>query len=149
MLQPTIYPPQDVDDRREDVRWTCTTTADRNGIGTNSRKMSCRAVAVARTVAAAAVLAVVGVPSIASADADADFARSKKCMSCHAIDEKRIGPPYKAVAAKYANDKGAEARLAKKIKEGGSGVWGVLVMPPNDVTTGEAQRLAHWVLMQR
>lgn len=97
------------------------------------------------------VLAVLAslVPINARADADADFARSKKCMSCHAIDEKRIGPPYKAVAAKYANDKDAEAKLAKKIREGGTGVWGVLVMPANDVTTAEAQRLAHWVLQQK
>jgi len=85
----------------------------------------------------------------ARADTDADFARAKKCMSCHAIDEKRIGPPFKAVAAKYANDKDAEAKLARKIREGGTGAWGVLVMPPNDVTPAEAQRLAHWVLMQK
>ena len=85
----------------------------------------------------------------AHADSDADFARSKKCMSCHAIDEKRIGPTFKAVAAKYANDKDAEARLARKIRDGGSGVWGGLVMPANDVTPTEAQRLAHWVLMQK
>ncbi len=85
----------------------------------------------------------------ARADADADLAKTKKCLGCHAVDEKRIGPPYKAVAAKYANDKDAEARLAKKIREGGSGVWGVLVMPPNDVSAAEARRLAHWVLERK
>jgi cytochrome c len=71
-------------------------------------------------------------------------------MSCHAIDQKLIGPSYRSVAARYAGDKDAEARLAKKIREGGSGVWGPLVMPENpDVSAAEAERLAHWVLMQK
>ena len=80
---------------------------------------------------------------------DADFARSKKCMNCHAVDRKVVGPAFKSVAARYANDPEAEARLAKKIMQGGSGSWGVVPMPSNDVTTAEARRLAHWVLMQK
>ena len=86
---------------------------------------------------------------VARAD-DADFARAKKCMNCHAIDEKRVGPPFKAVAARYANDAAAEEKLAKKIRQGGAGSWGVVPMPSNDdVTTDDAKRLARWVLMQK
>ena len=80
---------------------------------------------------------------------DGDLARAKKCLSCHAVDRKLVGPAYKDVAARYANDKDAEARLAKKIMEGGAGAWGVVPMPSNEVTKAEAQRLAHWVLMQK
>ena len=81
---------------------------------------------------------------------DADFAKSKKCMNCHALDEKRVGPPFKAVAARYANDQGAQERLAIKIREGGANAWGVVPMPANDeVSKADAQRLAHWVLMQK
>jgi cytochrome c len=96
-----------------------------------------------------AVAWLAGFPAVARAD-DADFAKSKKCMGCHAIDEKRVGPPFKAVAARYANDPGAEARLANKIRVGGSGAWGVVPMPANDqVSKPDAERLAHWVLMQK
>lgn len=87
--------------------------------------------------------------STARAD-DADFAKSKKCMVCHAIDEKRVGPPFKAIAARYANEPGAEARLTNKIRIGGSGAWGILPMPASDsVSDADAKRLAHWVLMQK
>jgi cytochrome c len=96
-----------------------------------------------------AVAVVAGLCGSAYAD-DADFAKSKKCMNCHALDEKRVGPPFKAVAARYANDPGAEERLAIKIREGGANVWGVVPMPANgEVSKAEAQRLAHWVLMQK
>ena len=85
--------------------------------------------------------------SVAGAD-DSDFARSKKCLNCHAIDTKLVGPAYRSVAARYAADRDAETRLVKKIREGGAGAWGVVPMPANDVTPAEAQRLARWVLMQ-
>jgi cytochrome c len=86
----------------------------------------------------------------AQAADDATLARTKKCMNCHAIDQKLVGPAFKSVASRYANDKDAEARLAKKIREGGSGSWGVVPMPTNaEVTPDEAKQLAHWVLMQK
>ena len=75
--------------------------------------------------------------------------RAKKCTNCHAIDQKVVGPAFKAVAARYAKDATAEDRLAKKIREGGEGAWGVVPMPSNDVTTAEARQLAHWVLQQK
>ena len=54
-----------------------------------------------------------------SAMASADLAKSKNCTACHAVDKKLIGPAYKDVAAKYANDKEAVAKLTKKVREGG------------------------------
>ena len=42
-----------------------------------------------------------------------------------------------------------EAKLAKKVREGGSGVWGTVPMPPNNVTPAEAKELATWVLAQK
>ena len=85
---------------------------------------------------------------VARAD-DADFAKSKKCLNCHAVDQKLVGPAFKAVAARYAADKEAEARLAKKIREGGAGAWGIVPMPANDLASAEATRLAKWVLQQK
>ena len=40
-------------------------------------------------------------------------------------------PAYVEVAAKYKGDKDAVAKLTKKVKEGGAGVWGQIPMPPN------------------
>ena len=53
------------------------------------------------------------------------------CTACHAVDKKVVGPAYNDVAAKYKGDAGAAAKLAAKVKAGGSGVWGQVPMPPN------------------
>ena len=53
------------------------------------------------------------------------------CAACHSVDKKIVGPAYQEVAAKYKGDAGAAAKLIKKVKEGGSGVWGPVPMPPN------------------
>jgi len=78
--------------------------------------------------------------------ASEDLAKSKGCLACHAVDKKLVGPGYKEVAAKYKGDKTAADKLAAKIKAGGSGVWGQVPMPPNNVTPDEAKKLAAWVL---
>ena len=61
------------------------------------------------------------------------------CLSCHQLTTKSIGPAYSAVADKYRNDATAAARLSNKIREGGSGVWGQVAMPPHPQLT-DAQR---------
>ena len=53
------------------------------------------------------------------------------CTACHANDKKIVGPAYQDVAAKYKGDAGAAAKLAAKVKAGGTGVWGQVPMPPN------------------
>jgi cytochrome c len=53
------------------------------------------------------------------------------CVACHANDKKVIGPAYVEVATKYKGDTGAAAKLATKVKNGGTGVWGQIPMPPN------------------
>jgi len=69
------------------------------------------------------------------------------CVACHAVDKKVIGPAYKEVAAKYKGDKDAVAKLTKKVKEGGSGVWGQIPMPPNvAIPTADITELVTWIL---
>jgi len=60
-------------------------------------------VAVAGAIAAGAVLAQSG----------ADVVKSK-CLGCHAVDQKKVGPSFKDIAAK----KGDAAALAAKLKDG-------------------------------
>ncbi|NBW77918.1 MAG: cytochrome C' [Betaproteobacteria bacterium] len=82
-----------------------------------------------------------------SAWADQALATSKNCLACHAIDRKVVGPAFKDVAAKYANDKTAADKMAYKIVKGGVGAWGAVPMPANpQVSEAESKRLASWVL---
>ena len=79
--------------------------------------------------------------------ASEDLFRKSNCMACHAIDQKRVGPSMKEVAAKYSGDAAAAAMLARKIREGGVGVWGQMPMPPQpQVSESDAKALAEYVL---
>jgi cytochrome c len=94
-----------------------------------------------------AVLFALGVLAAGNATASEKLAQSSGCMTCHAIDRKAIGPGYKEIAAKYRNDKGAEAKLVKKVKTGGSGVWGPAPMPPNaHVKEEDIKAIVAWIL---
>lgn len=85
-----------------------------------------------------------------SAMASADLAKAKNCMACHAVANKLVGPAYKDVAAKYAGQKDAEAKLVGKILKGGSGAWGAVPMPANpQVSEAEAKTLTKWILAQK
>lgn len=85
-----------------------------------------------------------------AARADEALANSKNCLACHQLDKKLVGPAYKDIAAKYRADSGAEAKLAKKVREGGIGVWGQVPMAPNPaVTEAEARTLVKWILAMK
>ena len=93
-----------------------------------------------------ALIALLAVAAVSPAFANADLAAKKNCLACHAVDKKVVGPSYKEVAAKYAGQKDAAAKLAEKIQKGSVGVWGQVPMPANPVTPDEAKQLATWVL---
>ena len=98
---------------------------------------------IALLAAAAAALA-------ASAQASEELAKKHNCLACHTVDKKLVGPSYKDVAAKYRGDKGAEAKLAEKVKKGGTGVWGPVPMPPNaQVPDADIRALVKWILSQK
>ena len=79
--------------------------------------------------------------------ADFDLAVKKNCLACHQLDKRKYGPNFKEVAAKYAGQKNAAEFLAKKIRRGGTGVWGPDAMPPQpQVSAAEARALANYVL---
>ena len=93
--------------------------------------------------ASLSVLATLATPAFA----DADLAKAKNCLACHAVDTKLVGPSYKDVAKKYAGDAKAADMLAAKIVKGGVGTWGQIPMPANaQVSEAEAKKLATWVL---
>jgi cytochrome c len=95
------------------------------------------------TLAAVALCVATGV----SAQSGEDLLKKNGCTACHAVDKKVIGPAYVDVAAKYKGDAKAPAYLAKKIKEGGSGVWGQVPMPPNSqVSDADIKTLVTYIL---
>ncbi len=82
-----------------------------------------------------------------SAMANADLAKAKNCMSCHAVANKLLGPAFKDVASRYAGQKDAEAKLVGKVLKGGAGSWGTLPMPENkQVSEAEAKTLVKWIM---
>ncbi len=92
-------------------------------------------------------LALLGAVFALPAKADEAMARKYNCLACHSVDHKIVGPAYRDVAKKYAHQKGAEAKLIKKVKNGGSGVWGSIPMPPNSsVPDADIKKLVEWVL---
>lgn len=85
----------------------------------------------------------------ASAPAFAQQALANKygCLGCHAAATKLVGPSYKEVAAKYSGDAAALDTLVKSIRNGGSGRWGEMAMPPQpQVSEADAKKLAEWIL---
>jgi cytochrome c len=99
---------------------------------------------------AAVLAALAGEAGIAYADDALALAQKHACTACHAIDKKLVGPAYKEVAAKYKGNKDAETLLAKKVLDGGSGVWGTIPMPPHKgkLKDDEIKTLVKWVLAQ-
>lgn len=85
-----------------------------------------------------------------AAMANADLAKAKNCMACHAVANKVVGPAFKDVAAKYAGQKDAEDKLTQKVLKGSSGVWGAVPMPANaQVNEAEARTLVKWIMTQK
>ena len=103
---------------------------------------------IATALASATALAVLAAPLPAAANEA--LAKKHNCMACHQVDKKVVGPSFKEVAAKYASDKQAEAKLFDKVKKGGVGVWGQVPMPPNaTVPDADVRALVKWVLSQK
>jgi cytochrome c len=75
-----------------------------------------------------------------------ELAGKRNCLACHQLDKKAIGPSFQEVASRYKGDANAESTLAIKVKNGGGGVWGTILMPPNALNDDELRALVKWVL---
>ncbi|OYX23556.1 MAG: cytochrome C [Algoriphagus sp. 32-45-6] len=74
--------------------------------------------------------------------------KSSDCTSCHMVERKIVGPSYAEVAAKYENNDENVAMLAKKVIEGGVGVWGEVPMPPHPaLSEDDAKDMVRYVLL--
>lgn len=76
-----------------------------------------------------------------------DILSKNACLSCHAVDKKVIGPSYQEVAAKHKDQADAADILAKHIKEGSSGVYGPIPMPPNPgISDDDIKVVVEWLV---
>lgn len=95
-------------------------------------------------LAAAAVL--IATPSVQASEA---IVKKARCVACHAVDQKRVGPAYKEVAAKYKGQADAVAVLSAKVRNGGTGNWGQIPMPPNGadkISDADLKAAIEWIL---
>ncbi len=84
----------------------------------------------------------VATPSAATnAGVDA-LLQKNNCVACHAADRKLVGPSWKDVAQKHA---GKGDYLTGKIRTGGSGVWGAIPMPAQNISENDAKQIASWL----
>lgn len=75
--------------------------------------------------------------------------KKARCVACHAVDVKRVGPAYKDVAIKYKGDAKAPARLFDKVRVGGSGNWGEIPMlahPADKIGDEDLKAAISWIL---
>jgi cytochrome c len=92
-----------------------------------------------------------------SVDASTRFAVAQSmiaksdCNNCHHVDSKSIGPMYIEIADKYkANAAWALDSLPKKIRSGGSGVWGTVNMPAHPaISLNDARLIVNYFLSAR
>jgi len=97
-------------------------------------------------LAVAALMVSVSAQALDAAAAKA-LASKSACLACHAVDRKMVGPSYKDVAAKHKGQADAVAKVAARIKSGGSGMYGPVPMPAQPNLKGdELKLLAEWVL---
>ena len=72
------------------------------------------------------------------------------CRTCHKDDTKLIGPAYQDVAKKYGGQDGAVATLAKKVQEGGTGVWGQIPMAAHpQLSKEDAEAMVTYILSMK
>ena len=111
----------------------------------STRKIRTATLAIAG--AALGLLSLTSPAGAATNDAAATQLLTKyNCQACHTVDKKLVGPAYKEVAAKYAGDSTALTKLEQKVKNGGTGVWGAIPMPPNNVPDADLKTLVEWIL---
>ncbi len=86
----------------------------------------------------AAALAV-GLGAAGVANASEDLAKANGCLTCHAVDAKKMGPSFKSVAAKYKGNAAAEGKLVEALSKAQG-------HPEVKAKGDDVKKLVKWVL---
>jgi cytochrome c len=69
------------------------------------------------------------------------------CKSCHALNDKSVGPSYMAIAERYKKNNATIKKLAAKVISGGAGVWGEFAMSAHpQLSIQQASDIVSYVL---
>jgi cytochrome c len=75
------------------------------------------------------------------------LAQQRNCLACHTMNNKIVGPSWRAISEKY---KGQDVRsiLIDKVQKGGQGSFGAVAMPANasKISVDETAYLVDWLL---
>ncbi len=75
-----------------------------------------------------------------------DLLTANGCLACHGLDGKVIGPGFNEVAEKYQARADAIDYLKERIRNGGSGTWGDVQMPPMpQLSDADLDTITHWL----
>lgn len=79
------------------------------------------------------------------------LAKKANCTTmCHDVNAKKMGPAFKEVSAKYKSDKGAQAMLEKRVRDGSGSEkkWGNAPMPATakSVSDDDIKSIVQWIL---
>lgn len=96
----------------------------------------------------------VGLASAASANTSAvatkgpsALFKSENCSTCHAPNTKLVGPSIADIAKRYQGQNEVMDKLMAKVKNGGSGIWGAIPMPPqSQLSELNSRVLIAWML---
>ena len=66
--------------------------------------------------------------------------KGSDCFNCHAVDQKRVGPPLLEIANKYRGIEGALDASIQRVLKGSTGVWGKIPMIPHSQHSAEDVR---------
>jgi cytochrome c len=109
------------------------------------------------TIIAAGAASLVTVASFAAGTAPSgagakgeQIAHGSDCFSCHAVDQKVVGPSFKQVADRFAGKPGAEKTLVAAIKNGHVGTWGKVPMPAHpQLSDAQIKQIVAWILAMK
>ena len=72
---------------------------------------------------------------------------TQDCRNCHLPDTRSAGPAFREIANRYRGHPEAPAKLAAKVRAGGTGVWGDIAMPAHPgLSANDAQLLVRYIL---
>jgi cytochrome c len=116
--------------------------------GSDTTRSAPTTLAEAASRAATTTVVVAAAPAAAAQAGGAQgFALAQKhgCTACHGLENKLVGPGFVEIAKKQGSRADALDYLSGKIRNGGSGVWGAIPMPPQSLGEADAKAIAQWL----
>lgn len=111
--------------------------------------VSTSAQASGATPAGASTSASASAPAAMTLEEGLALAKARACLGCHQVDNKRVGPSFRAIAQRHANKEDVTPYLVQVIRKGGRGQWGAVPMPGQSVSEQDAEKLAQWIISLR